>query len=252
MTTFDIVLLAVAGFAAGTLNAIAGGGTIFTFSALLAIGVPPVAANATSAAAVVLGSVASTVAYRREVMAALKRLLPLCLISVVGGGLGAILLLRSGDQAFRALVPWLLLFATVLFAGTPRLQRAIRTAAATQKAKGGMRLAVPTQGLVSVYGGYFGAGMGVMMLASLSLTEDGEYHAVNAAKNLLSIVLQSMAVAVFLASGVVHFGMSLVIAVASILGGWIGVLAARRVPERLMRSLIIVSGLGLSLWYFVN
>jgi uncharacterized protein len=251
MTAFEIGLLAVAGLAAGTLNAIAGGGTIFTFSALLAIGVPPVVANATSATAVVVGSMASTIAYRREVMAAMKRLLPYCLVSAVGGALGAWLLLKSGDHLFRALVPWLLLLATLLFAAAPWIQKLAKDGAGHRSAKG-LKVALPVQGLVSVYGGYFGAGMGVMMLASLSLTEDSDYHAVNAAKNLLTIVLQTIAVVVFIASGLVRYELSLLIAVASIVGGWGGVVVARRVPAGIIRSIVIVSGLGLSAWYFLT
>ena len=111
---------------------------------------------------------------------------------------------------------------------------------------------MPVQGLVSVYGGYFGAGMGVMMLASLSLTEDADYHAINAAKNLMSIVLQLIAVAVFIASGIVRYEVSLLIAVASIAGGWIGVVAARRVAQSHVRALVIGSGLALSGWYFLT
>lgn len=250
MTTYDIVLLTAAGFAAGVLNAIAGGGTIFTFSALLAVGVPPIAANATSAAAVVLGSVASAVAYRREIRAALRRLLPLCLVSMLGAGIGAALLLWSGDRAFRALVPWLLLFATLLFASARHLQTMFGARAGTRPGTARVDLALPAQGLVSVYGGYFGAGMGVMMLASLSLSPNSEYHAVNAAKNLLSIVLQAVAATVFLMSGVVEIRLSLLIAVATIAGGWIGVGAARRVSETAVRGFVVLSGLALSLWYF--
>ncbi|WP_137391153.1 sulfite exporter TauE/SafE family protein [Rhodoligotrophos defluvii] len=252
MTLLEMALLAVAGFAAGILNAVAGGGTIFTFSALLAVGMPPVAANATSATAVVLGSVASAVAYRREIILALRRLLPLCAVSILGGGTGAALLLWSGDQVFRALVPWLLLFATLLFAAAPYIQRALKPAAPSRHRRGDLPLAMLVQGLVAIYGGYFGAGMGVMMLASLALTETGGYHAANAAKNLLAIVLQVMAVVVFLFSGVVDLELSLIIAISSIIGGWVGVVAARRIPQAVMRHLVIVCGLALALWYFVR
>ncbi|MEW6639186.1 MAG: sulfite exporter TauE/SafE family protein [Pseudomonadota bacterium] len=252
MTLSETALLASAGFAAGVLNAIAGGGTIFTFSALLAVGVPPVAANATSATAVVLGSVASAVAYRREIAAGFRKLLPLCVISMLGGGLGAALLLWSGDRTFRALVPWLLLFATLLFAGARQLQKLVQARTASKPDTAHTDLALPAQGLVSIYGGYFGAGMGVMMLASLSLARDSEYHAVNAAKNLLSIVLQAVAAVIFLMSGIVDLKLSLLIAVASIVGGWSGVVVARRVPEAVVRGAVILSGLALSLWYFVT
>lgn len=252
MTLSEIALLTAAGLAAGVLNAIAGGGTIFTFSALLAIGVPPVTANATSAIAMVLGSIASAVAYRRELAAGFRKLLPLCVISMLGGGLGAALLLWSGDRTFRALVPWLLLFATLLFAGARQLQKLVRARADARAGAAGTDLALPAQGLVSIYGGYFGAGMGVMMLASLSLSRDSDYHAVNAAKNLLSLVLQAVAAIVFLMTGVVDLKLSLLIAVASVVGGWSGVAVARRVPETVVRGAVIVSGLALSVWYFVT
>ena len=252
MTISEMALLATAGFGAGVLNAVAGGGTIFTFSALLAIGVPPVAANATSATAMVMGSTASAIAYRRELAAEFRRLLPLCAISMIGGGLGGALLLWSGDHAFRALVPWLLLFATVLFALARPLQKLVQARAALRPNGEGPDLALPAQGLVSIYGGYFGAGMGVMMLASLSLSRDNDYHAVNAAKNLLSIVLQAVAAIVFLVSGLVDLKLSLLLAVASILAGWSGVAVARRIPETLVRSFVIVSGFALTIWYFVT
>lgn len=250
MTLDAIILLASAGFAAGILNAIAGGGTIFTFSALLALGMPPVAANATSAAAVVLGSVASTWAYRREIAASFRRLLPLVLVSVVGGAAGAWLVLRSGDRLFGSLVPWLLLLATLLFAGGPWLSRVIGRRVPAAQARGPVWPAALLQSVVAVYGGYFGAGMGVMMLATLALTEKTGFHAVNAAKNLLSIAMQAMAVGVFLAAGTVDFAASLAIAVAGIAGGWSGVHLARRLPLRFVRAFVIASGLGLSAWYF--
>lgn len=254
MTISGYAAIAVAGFAAGLLNAIAGGGTIFTFSALIAVGVPPVAANATSATAVFLGSVASTVAYRREILRSLRTLLPLCVVSIVGGGLGAILLLKSGDQLFGLFVPWLLLFATLLFAGSPYLHRWMMTRRAQKQGGSGStgRLALPIQGLVSVYGGYFGAGMGVMMLAALSITESGDYQEANATKNLLSIVLQLAAVGVFISSGIIDGWICMIVAVPCVFGGWLGVSAARSLPERFVRRFIICSGLAISLWYFIG
>ncbi|MFC3228868.1 sulfite exporter TauE/SafE family protein [Marinibaculum pumilum] len=246
-----VALLGLAGFAAGILNAIAGGGTIFTFSALLALGMPPVAANATSAAAVVLGSVASALAYRREIVAAFRRLLPLVAVSLVCGALGAWLVLLSGDGLFGTLVPWLLLLATAMFAFSRGIARLGARLAGPATGPRPVWPAVLLQGAVAVYGGYFGAGMGVMMLATLALTENAGFHAVNAAKNLLSIVLQAMAVAVFLAAGAVDPAASLVIAVAGIAGGWSGVHLARMLPLPVVRAFVIVSGLALSAWYFL-
>lgn len=250
MTPADIALLAVAGFAAGILNAIAGGGTIFTFSALLAVGIPPVAANATSATAVVLGSAASAAADWRYLRAHWRRLMPLCLVSIVGGAAGAGLLLMSDDAGFRRLVPWLLLLATALFAAGPQLREAFADKSGAMSSGRRSWIGTAVQGVVAIYGGYFGAGMGVMMLASLSLTQGPDYQAANATKNLLAIVLQSMAVIIFLASGVVRLDLALLISTTSIASGWFGVLVARRVPAHYVRWFVVVSGFALSLWYF--
>jgi uncharacterized membrane protein YfcA len=139
MGGFDIIVLSAAGLLAGALNAVAGGGTIFSFSALLAIGVPPVIANATSATAVVLGTIASAFASRREFVLIFRQTIPLCAISVVGAGGGTVLLLMSGDRLFGHLVPWLILLATALFAAGPRMQRGSERLRLT-------RLALPLQG----------------------------------------------------------------------------------------------------------
>jgi uncharacterized membrane protein YfcA len=243
MAAFDVLVLCAAGFLAGALNAVAGGGTIFTFSALLAIGVPPVVANATSASAVVVGSIASMLAYRAELGPILHRTLPLCVVSVTGAAIGAALLLVSGDRVFGSLVPWLIFVATALFAAGPSLIRALGTSARRFDL-----LALPLQGLVAIYGGYFGAGVGVMMLATLVLTFRGGYHEANAAKNLLSIVIQLASVAIFLALGVVDSQFALAIAASSVLGGWIGVRASKTVPVPYIRGFVILTGVCLGTW----
>jgi uncharacterized membrane protein YfcA len=239
----DILFLCVAGFLAGALNAVAGGGTIFTFSALLAIGVPPVVANATSASAVVVGSIASMLAYRAELGPILRRALPLCAVSVIGAAIGAALLLVAGDRVFGNLVPWLIFLATALFAAGPSLIRALGTSARRFDA-----LALPLQGAVAIYGGYFGAGVGVMMLATLVLTFRGGYHEANAAKNLLAIVIQLASVVVFLALGLVDARFALAIAASSVLGGWIGVRASRAIPLPTIRGFVILTGVCLGGW----
>jgi uncharacterized membrane protein YfcA len=247
MDVFDILFLCAAGFLAGALNAVAGGGTIFTFSALLAIGMPPVLANATSASAVVVGSIASMLAYRAELVPILRRTLPLCLVSVTGAAVGAALLLVSGDRVFGSLVPWLIFLATALFAVGPYLIRRLE--------KSGRRfdlLALPLQGAVAVYGGYFGAGVGVMMLATLVLTFRGGYHEANAAKNLLSIVIQLASVAIFLALGLVDGKFALAIAASSVLGGWIGVRASKAIPVSYVRRFVILTGVCLGGWTLVR
>lgn len=247
MGGFDVIVLSAAGFLAGALNAVAGGGTIFTFSALLAIGVPPVIANATSAAAVVLGTIASVCASRRELVLIFRRTIPLCVVSATGAGAGTALLLISGDRLFGHLVPWLIVLATALFAAGPHMLRG-----AEVSGLGLRKLAVPLQGAVAAYGGYFGAGMGIMMLATLGMSFRGGYHETNAAKNLLSIVIQCVPVAVFLALGMVEAKLALAIAAASMLGGWFGVFATRLIPVSYIRSFVILTGLVLGAWTFLK
>jgi hypothetical protein len=252
MTYADILLLFGSGLLAGAINALAGGGTIFTFSALVAIGLPPVTANATSAFSVLPGQIASTTAYRREIAAAFRRLLPFSIISAIGGILGGLLLLNTDEGAFRTLVPFLILFATILFMLAPRIASLGEGLAARRKSDAPGALATGLQGLVAIYGGYFGAGMGIMMLASLSLTEGRDFHALNAAKNWLACIMQGLAVVVFIVSGAIDYHAVAIVATASILGGWGSVVVGRLVPQRLIRWFVIATGLTLSLWYFVR
>jgi uncharacterized membrane protein YfcA len=255
---FDIIILSLAGLVAGTVNAIAGGGTFFTFAALMAVGLPPIAANATSAVSVMPGSIASTFAYRSEIRALGKILLPLCLISAVGGLLGGWLLLGTDNTTFRGLVPWLLLFATVLFAISPKmpgLLARIRRTRIRPAAGAGVRVtagAIALQGIVAIYGGYFGAGMGIMMLASLALVFGDRYHDANAAKNILSVFMQGFAVILFLFSGLVHWPEAAVVTVSSIIGGSAGVVVAKQIPTKFIRLAVVAVGALLSAWYFLQ
>ena len=252
MPGYDIILLASAGFLAGAINAVAGGGTFFTFSALLAVGLPPIIANATSAAAVLPGSVASSFAYLTEVKRYARRFLVLGVISAFGGVTGALLLLQLTNTVFSRLVPYLLLGATLLFAASPLLAKRNQQAQAGERSRQSYLLGLSLQFIISVYGGFFGAGMGIVMLASLALTEGGDFHALNAAKNVLAVSIQTIAVVLFIVSGVVNWPQALVVMVACVLGGYVGVVAARRVPVRVIRGFIIVTGLLLSFYYFLR
>jgi len=244
------MLLLGAGFAAGTINALAGGGTIFTFSALIAVGLPPITANATSALSVLPGQIASTLAYRSEIRAVARRLLPFIIASALGGTAGGILLLATDPSVFRVLVPWLIFFATVLFALSPQIAGVgERLAARRAGGSGPGPCATALQGAVAIYGGYFGAGMGIMMLATLSLTEGRDFHRLNAAKNVLACVMQGLAVIVFIASGAVDWPSVFVVASASIAGGWASVRVGKLIPQQAIRWGVIITGLTLSGWY---
>lgn len=257
MELFDIILVALSGLVAGTINSVAGGGTFFTFAALLTVGLPPIVANATSSIAVGPGSVASSFAYLPEVRGRARRLLILGSVSVLGRAAGALILLRFSNDAFSRLIPYLLLGATLLFALSPYLTRLTRQAAEqTQpsfrsspfKYLGGLLL----QLIISVYGGFFGAGMGIVMLASLALTEGSDFHLNNATKNVLAVFIQAVAVVVFVASGVIDWPYALIAMAACIVGGYGGVRVARRVPVRVVRGFVILVGALLSIYYFLR
>lgn len=246
------ILLATAGFAAGLVNAVAGGGTFFSFAALLAVGLPPVTANATSAIAMVPGYVASALAYRDEIRRQSHRLLLPGLASVIGGLIGGVLLVRVGNDSFSALVPWLLLAATVLFAFGPRVAKALRSESSGSPitARPWLLLAALAQLILSIYGGFFGAGMGIILLAVLSVTEGDDFHNANAAKHLHSILIQISAVVLFISQGLIAWPHALLVTSAGIAGGWFGVLIAKKISEPLIRTAVLTLAVGMTVWFF--
>lgn len=251
MQLADITILFFAGLTAGVVNAIAGGGTFFAFAALLMVGVPPIAANATSSASLVLGSLASTLAYRAEIAQHFKRFILLGLLSLLGGVTGAVILLQINNDAFSTLVPFLLLGATILFAISPFIAKAVK-GIHQSSAKSVRAAALFLQFLTAVYGGFFGAGMGIVMLASLVLTEGNDFHIINAAKNMLAVLIKIVAIALFIAAGIIYWSQAVVLTLASITGGYVGVMIGRRIPIRFIRLFVTVVGMALSLHYFVR
>lgn len=255
LSLLDALLLFVAGFAGGTVNAIAGGATFFTFPAMIAVGIPPVAANASNATALVPASIVAAWAQRRD-LADVRGLLKALTALGVGGGLGgAALLLVTPDTTFLALVPWLLLSATLLFAASPRLLAWARARRGEAAGPARLRLTTGTLLLLAVcvvYGGYFGAGLGIMLLAGLSLAGLEELRVANALKNGLSALVNGVAVALFVTQGIVVWPATLAMMAGAGLGGFAGARIARRLPQRLFRALVILVGSLLSLWYFVR
>lgn len=247
MSIATIVLLFVAGFLSGVVNAIAGGGTFLTFGAMTLAGLPPIAANATSSITQFPGYITSTLAYRREFAGLWKSALVLALVSALGALGGALFLISLSNPAFRAMVPWLLIAATAVFAAGPKLRpkHLVESHPATP-------LGLALQAVTSFYGGFFGAGMGIMMLASLGLASGGDYHRLNALKNFLSIVIAAVAIVVFSTAGAVSWWHAAVMVPAVGLGGYAGVAIARRVPQALLRWLVVAAGLGLAVYYFVT
>lgn len=251
----DLALLAGSGLLAGLVNAVAGGGTFFTFSALIAVGLPPVIANATSAVAVTPANLASAAAYRREIGDNRRRFAVLGVVSLIGGIIGAYALTRIGNAAFRVLVPWLMLAATLLFATSPyvvRMAQALRGGAGHDAGRGVWLLGLVIQFVTSIYGGFFGAGMGIVMLAALAITEGDDYHLINAAKVLCSTLIQAVAIAIFIAEGLVRWPETIAVGLASIVGGYVGVVVGRRIPARAMRMLIVAVGTILTIYFFIK
>ncbi len=247
MSFFIILLLLASGFLSGAVNAIAGGGTFLTFGAMTIAGIAPISANATSSIVQFPGYVTSVIAYWPEIRAHWKGAIFLAILSIAGSTAGALLLLSLDNPSFRQLVPWLLLAATLLFAAGPWLRP--RTSAERSP---GNAASLTGQFFTSIYGGFFGAGMGIMMLAVLGLTAGGSYHHLNALKNLLAVVIAAVAIVVFVGGGVVAWPAALIMIPASAIGGYSGVYIARRVPQWIIRALVISVGLLLSVYYFVS
>lgn len=233
-----------AAFAAGVLNAIAGGGSFLTFPALVFAGIPPLAANATSAMAVSPGYLGSTWGFRSELKALPKSLLQReVAIAALGGLIGASLLLVTPASVFSGLVPWLLLLATVLFAAGPWL-------AQRNSGQGQPSWRQPGLMLVAIYGGYFNGGLGILLMALYTLTGESRLHTVNALKNLNSFVLSLLSVLAFAVAGAIVWPQAIWMMVLATAGGWVGARLAKRLPVQWVRWFVIATGLVMSAVFF--
>jgi len=253
MDVMQITLIAIGGFAAGAMNALAGGGTFFSFPTLLAVGIAPVTANATNAVALWPASVSAALALRPELrrLSLRQYLVPLMLAAAVGGLAGGLLLLLTTNQLFYTLVPWLLLLATLLFTCSPWLGKQVARLDSGEGRR--EHLSAPgfcAQLLVSLYGGFFGAGMGIMMIASLAIAGHTQIARINAIKSLMSSVIYSVAAATFIIAGAVHWPALGIMLVGTISGGYCGGIFARWLPNAWLRRMVTVIAWGLTLYYF--
>ncbi len=242
------VTLTVAGVLAGALNAVAGGGTFLTFPALVWLGVPPIAANATATIGALPGYASSPWGYRSDVAAGgtlgLRAIIGL---GALGGLLGAGLLLVTPGAVFEGLVPWLLLVATLLFAAGPRVLASVR---ARGFGPAGPVLSGAAVLAVSIYGGYFNGGLGILLLAMLGLIGFVNLHGMNGLKVLLSAVLSLVSAAAYAAAGLIEWDAALIMAVATTIGGYLRARGARRVPMPLLRLGITGVGLVMTVLFF--
>ncbi len=246
MSPLEAALIALAGVAAGTINTVVGSGTLITFPTLLAFGVPPVTANVSNTVGLVPGSLSGVVGYRRELAGQSSRVLRLGSGSLLGGITGALLLLWLPSSAFDAIVPALILLGVVLVIVGPRIQRLV---AARAEARGG----IPDHGVwwvwpavaaAGVYGGYFGAAQGVLLMAILGIGVADSMQRHTATKNVLALLVNAVAAAVFVAVADVDWVVAGLIALGSVIGGQVGAGVGRRLPPALLRAVIAVVGLA--------
>lgn len=243
-----LVFLVLSAFFAGLINAIAGGGSFLTFPALIAAGIPAVAANATSTVALLPGTFASTASYRNQV-----RDVPglsmwsLLGVSLLGGIAGSVLLLKTPEHAFVALAPWLLVFATLIFAFGRQISKYLKA-----RVHIGAIAVLAMQGLIAIYGGYFGGGIGIMMLAALSLYGLTNVNAMNAVKTMLGGTLNGIAALIFVVSGLIHWHEAVVMAIASTAGGYFGAAVAQRVDQRIVRGAVIAIACSMTAYLFIH
>jgi len=255
MTVWEFVVAAVSGLAAGAINALAGGGTLVSFPALIALGVPPVSANITNTVALVPGYLGGAWAQRRDLLAYVGRLPVLAAVSAVGGLAGSILLVSLPEDLFSDLVPFLILAACLLLAVQDRVRTRVQATRARRGIDEGASAGdssgagassvglVVSVGIAAVYGGYFGAGLGIMLLAVLGLSLEDPLPRLNSLKSALSLIINLVAAVFFLFSDHVLWDFAAVLAVASIIGGLAGGRLAGRLSPRLLRAVAITVGI---------
>jgi uncharacterized membrane protein YfcA len=252
LTPLDLLLAALAALAAGAVNALAGGGTLISFPALTLLGVSPIAANVTNTVALCPGYFGGTFAQRNDLRGQRKRLQLILPAAVVGGIAGGYLLLITGEKLFKDLVPYLILLASALLA----VQDPIRGWLTRRMGEGhGARLEGLTwlpAGLASVYGGYFGAGLGVMLLSVLGLTLDDTLTRINALKQATSAMVNIAAAIFFVFSGKVVWPVALVMAVGALIGGMLGGRLAGRINPSTLRGMVVLIGVVISIVYFIR
>jgi uncharacterized membrane protein YfcA len=248
----QVVFLFVAGILGGALNAVAGGGSFVAFPALLLVGVPPIPANATNTLALWTGVTASGGAYRNRLDVPVRVLLPLLVTSFVGAIIGAFLLLKTPAHTFMRVLPWLLLGATLLFVFGKRLAGKRASGVGHDATTAAIVGASIFELLVSVYGGYFGGGVGIVNLAMLAALGMTDIHAMNALKSVLGMAINGVAVLIFIVKGAIYWPQGLVMIVGALIGGYFGAHYAQKLPQVWVRNFVILVGAGMTAYFFAK
>jgi uncharacterized protein len=246
----SIVFLFVAGVLGGALNAVAGGGSFIAFPALLFTGVPPIPANATNTIALWTAAAASGGAYRKRLDVPRRVLIPLLVASLIGGLAGAFLLLRTPAHTFMRVLPWLTLGATLLFAFGKKLAGGRGSMLEHEASKRALAAATLFQLVVAIYGGYFGGGMGIVILAMLAALGMTDIHAMNALKSVMGFVINGVAVVAFIVARAVYWKHGLIMIAGGILGGYVGAHYAQKLPPAWIRAFVVLVGTGMTVYFF--
>ena len=250
LTLAFILFLFFAGALGGALNSVAGGGSFIAFPALLFTGVPPIPANATNTIALWTGAAASGGAYRKRLDVPRRVMIPLLTASLIGGLIGALLLLKTPAHTFMRVLPWLTLGATLLFAFGKKLAGGRGSVIEHEASAAALAGTTLFQFCVAIYGGYFGGGMGIVMLAMLAALGMTDIHAMNALKSVMGSVINGVAVVTFIVAGAVYWKQGIIMIVGGIVGGYFGAHYAQKVPQAWIRMFVVLVGAGMTVYFF--
>ncbi|MTJ09563.1 MULTISPECIES: sulfite exporter TauE/SafE family protein [unclassified Anabaena] len=253
LTPINSLLLLSTAFVAGGLNAVAGGGSFITFPTLIFTGVPPITANATNNTALWIASMASAGAYRRDLTVERRELLLLAITSLLGGAIGSIVLLYTSADVFKKLLPYLLLLATLIFTFSEPLKTWLQLQGKNSSSASPPLLTLLfAQLAISIYGGFFGAGVGILMLATLSFLGIKNIHAMNAFKTLLGSCVNGIAIIPFVFAGLILWHQAVVMAVGGSLGGYLSAHFARQLEPNLVRKFVMVVAFTMTIYFFID
>jgi uncharacterized membrane protein YfcA len=248
-SVWQIVLLVVLGLVAGAVNAIAGGGSLIVFPVLLAVGLPPLPANVTNSVAQWPGYAGSTVSARSDLTGQRRRVVATSIVAALGSVLGCALLLTLPASVFDAIVPVLVLLASLTLGAQPWIKRWTGTA---ERTRDNQAVLLPTIFVAAVYGGYFGGALGVVLIAVLSLLAHDSLQRLNALKVLLSLVVSTVTVALFAFFAPVDWLAVLLLAPSTLVGGYLGILVAKRMPDGVLRWSVVVLGVAVAIYLFLR
>jgi uncharacterized protein len=254
------LLLFLGGAAGGAINSVAGGGSFILFPAMIFGGIPPVAANATTATALWPAGLASLLPYWSHLPRERRTLILFAIMSALGGGIGAALLLITSDRTFARVFPFLMLAAALVFTFGPRLTRRTRpspldpatSSSTSSTTRRSLLVAASIQFLISIYGGYFGGGMGIVMLATFTLMGMTDMHEMNALKVVLALLINGVALVTFILAGKVVMSAAIPAAIGSVVGGWSGAALARRLAPKYVRRFVLVIAWSMTAWFMYS